>query len=310
MPKMLSGSASVPQRPCTPAAQEEEPEVSEDTRPCVVSESFEVRVTDIGPHRAVCRHLGRETWSHVLSAPVTHMAIGGGFVAISTDGDIRALELSSGREALSSVSSVSVLVLDSCGNMLVVGKDFSLSVWNLASGACVVRTTLQHIAKPVDVMSVGVKPQTSEPVVRLRDGRLFAFHRTANSWLSVAHRSSGESAKESFKTEFRERGPGKEIGGCFRAEGELLAAAHLGDPQQFQESLKELVDVPTLIHWCEALLPGNSLALSMERMGLVGQALLQGIVLPALVEKGALDVHAEVYERFISPSSVAVTSVF
>lgn len=182
-------------------------------------------------------HKGQLRWERLVGggSPVEHLAVGGGFAAVALEQEIHLLDLSSGSPVLPPMLvEASVLRLHVVQEHLaVVLGDGTLRVWDLARLCSVVCTCLRGHCLPADVATLDVKP-SGEPLVGLRDGRLLLYHNGLGRWLALSAPSALEKSTSS------------ELHGLAdmpRLEGDVLAAAHLGNMTELRERLAVLVTV-------------------------------------------------------------------
>eukprot|EP00927_Polykrikos_kofoidii_P003005 TRINITY_DN11194_c0_g1_i1.p1 TRINITY_DN11194_c0_g1~~TRINITY_DN11194_c0_g1_i1.p1 ORF type:complete len:430 (+),score=63.87 TRINITY_DN11194_c0_g1_i1:120-1409(+) len=205
--------------------------------------------------QSVCGIKGGKTmWEFPLQAPVQRLVVDGGYAALATCNELLILGLTSGFLVFPPFRLGSValhLELDANGHLMVLARDGSLAVWDIRAATCLVKTTLRHMCQPSSVLSIGFRQCTAEPLVRLTDQSLLVFHRGLQAWTTLLGSGgivagaapeapttrSGEEAAITSASGGRE---GVSAEGS-RLEGDMLAAACLGDVDEFRERLRRVI---------------------------------------------------------------------
>jgi len=268
---------------------------------------WEVWATTLGGESTLVRGLrqGAPIWDHAVCARVQRLAANGGFVALSTHQELHVLSASSGRLVFPPLvlgSAALHLEVTPRGQLLVLLRDASVIVWDICSESCVAQASLRQVCSPGEVEQLDVKRETGEPFVRLSDHRLLVFQRDLQAWVALAGVGGRASMRQHTSAP---GGPTAEPAGSnrrsvsedARLEGDVLAAACLGDPLELRDRLDALTrhcaqqgDAQKLRGWCASLLGwtlGSSaawavLSTQLAGMGLSGSGLLREVVLPAL----------------------------
>jgi len=268
-------------------------------------------------------------WEYPVHARVLRLAVDGGFAAVAMEGrELQVLSLDSGRPVFPPIllgARPIYLELSARGHLVTLLSDGSITVWDVPKAACSVQCSLRGVCAPGDLQRLGVRPATGEPCLVLKDMRLLHFHRALQRWVVVASRSGGplepSELAGSTPSLVGTRAAGSASGEASaeaegpRLEGDLLAAACLGSPEEFKERLAALTRHCAVageggrLRGCCASMRGSLtaasgpwpwLAAELAGMDLDGRSLVREVVLPALTSKGSRgeELFAEIEEVF------------
>lgn len=148
----------------------------------ILGPTFTVR----GVKRCSSRTLPIVAWEYPLFCPAQCVAVGGDIAVVGAGCELHVLMLASGRLILPPFVLVSRLVRVELydRSLVVLCADGGLLVYDLHDMHCSTSTSLRHICVPREIELLTVKPKSLEPLIRLHDGRAFAFVRC--SWTRVS----------------------------------------------------------------------------------------------------------------------------
>jgi len=267
---------------------------------------------------------GEVIWEQAVVSAVQYIEVGGGFAALASGHELHVLSVASGLMVFPPLvmgSPCYRLALTSRGHLLALLRDATLAVWDINATSCTVQTSLQGLCQPAELELLDLRLQTGEPFLQLRDGRVLLFQRDLQAWTSLTE-SKGPAA-DPGQGPAVPRPTAPSLDDALHLEGDMLAAACLGDAEEFCDRLEELVfryaqHEPTRLRSCCAALLDRSagapvgwawLAKQLAGMGLDGRALLEEVVIPGLgpgMAPNAQELRAELQEML---SDEKVTSV-